>query len=115
MDKPINSNHVRNALQNIYQTHQFEHIGVHRFDANNPDHYQSNRVIQFKLPETDEPYLIVVRPVLRSGDYILDFSKCYTAFTGYYNPIIVPPQSHHRALRYNIFENSMKIDKLWLK
>lgn len=115
MDKPINESDVCNALKIIYQTHQFEHIGVHTFDANNPDHYQSNRVIQFKLPETDEPYLIVVRPVLRSGDYILDFRKCYTAFTGYYNPIIVPPQSHHCALRYKIFENDMKIDDLWIK
>jgi len=115
MHKSMNIEIVRNTLQKIYQTHSFEHVGSHVFDANNPEHYQSNRVIQFKLPETDDPYLIVLRPMLKCDNSVLDFKKCYGSFTGYYTPIIVPPQSSCKAFQYKIFENSMKIDKLWLK
>jgi len=106
---------VRNLLQDIYQTHEFEHIGTHVFDINNPEHYQSNRIIQFKLPEIDEPYLLVIRPMLKCGDSVLDFKHCYTAFTGYYTPVIIPPHSSCNAFRYKIFENDMKIDKITLK
>lgn len=115
MHKPTNIEDSYSALQNIYSTHQFEHIGTHLFDANNPDHYQSNRVIQFKLPQTDDPYLIVIHPILKSGNCVFDFKYHYDSFTGYYTPIIVPPQSSCKAFQYKIFENSMKIDKLWLK
>jgi len=115
MNKPININQVKFALDEIYNSHQFEHIGTHIFDANNSDHYQLNHTIQFKLPQIDQPYLIVVHPLLKSQNQVFDFKTHHIAFSGYYNPIIVPPQSSHKALRYKIFENRLNIDKLRLK
>lgn len=102
-------------LKSIYESNQIDVIGMHRFDINNPEHYETRRVIQFKLPKTDDPYLITIRPFFYcSKDFIFDFKK-KCAFTGYYRPVIVPPKSRHIAYRYRIFENDMKIDDLWIK
>ena len=103
------------VLKSFYELNQMNLIGTHRFDINNPEHYKTRRVIQFKLPQTDDPYLIVIRPFFYcSKDLVFDF-KFMSAFTGYYRPIIVPPQSRHRVFRYRIFQNDMKIDHLWIK
>ena len=102
-------------LTKIYKYMYMDLIGTHRFDINNPEHYEKRRVIQFKLPQTDDPYLIVIHPFFYcSQDLVFDF-KSMSAFTGYYRPVIVPPKSRHQAFRYRIFENDMKIDNLWIK
>lgn len=107
--------YVYDEIRNIYDSNKSTTIGTHRFDINNPEHYETRRVIQFKLPQTDDPYLIVLRPFFYcSQDFVFDFKK-RCAFTGYYNPIIVPPQSRHQVFRYRIFQNDMKIDHLWIK
>lgn len=102
-------------LTKIYKYMYMDLIGTHRFDINNPEHYKTRRVIQFKLPQTDAPYLIVIHPFFYcSQDFVFDF-KTKSAFTGYYRPIIVPPKSRHKIFCYRIFENTMKIDNLWIK
>lgn len=107
--------YVFNELSKIYNSNHKYHVGTHRFDINNPEHYQSRRIIQFTLPQIDDPYLIVIRPFFYcSQDFVFDFKK-KCAFTGYYRPVIVPPKSRHTAYRYRIFENDMKIDNLWIK
>jgi hypothetical protein len=104
-----------NVLKSFYELNQMHVIGTHRFDINNPEHYEKRRVIQFKLPQTDDPYLIVIHPFFYcSQDLVFDF-KTISAFTGYYRPVIVPPKSRHSAFRYRIFENDMKVGNLWIK
>lgn len=111
----IENPEVRNELRQIYESHEVENVGIHLFNINNPEHYKFRSIIQFNLPKTDLPYLIRLHPRLRCGDLVLDFKVDYTSFTGYYNPIVIPPNSKFQGFQYKIFENQMRVDKFRLK
>lgn len=105
---------LKEQLDIIYRDCENEYIGTHVFDINNQEHYQDNHTVQFKLPQIDDPYLIRFIPALKSNHHVLDFRDDYASFTGYYEPVIVPPKKYHKAFRYQVLKNTMKIDNIWL-
>ena len=103
---------VRSITNQIYVNNQFDYIGTHLFDYNQPDHFKTRNVIQFALPQIDDPYLIVFAPVLKSGNHKFEFSKYPDDFTGFYNPIIVHSNSNVKALRYDLFNGKFRVDNM---
>lgn len=102
-------------LTQVYESNSMKVIAHHRFDINDPEHFKTRRNIKFRLPQTDNPYLIVLRPFFYcSKDFVFDF-KPGTHFTGYFKPIIVPPKSRHRLFHYDVFKNTLKLDSLYIK
>jgi SAM-dependent methyltransferase len=105
--KLIDLTHFHDA-QFIDLLHQKStHLHTNIIDINDID---KPKILEFNLPKTNQPYLILCHPYMSDGNYTLDWRES-SSFSGYRKPFMVPPNFNASKFIMDLSDGYIYFDK----